>query len=75
MYKVYWTDETGNACFQNFTEISPALDWARFLRDRGRTFVTMVSEDPNVIGPQGVDAVENGLLPNGDKYTWKKRRR
>jgi hypothetical protein len=75
MYKVYWTDEVGDACFQNFKDISTALNWAKFLRDSGHTFVTIVSENTNVVGKAGVDSVENGLLPNGDKYTWKKRRR
>jgi hypothetical protein len=74
MYKVYWTDEVGNACFQNFEDMTLALKWTQFLRDRGRTFVTMVSEDPNSVGKPGVDSVENGVLPDGNTYDWKKRR-
>jgi hypothetical protein len=74
MYKVYWTDEVGGACFQNFEDMSVALNWTKFLRDRGRTFVTMVSENPDVVGKPGVDGIENGLLPDGNTYEWKKRR-
>jgi hypothetical protein len=74
MYKVYWTDETGNSCFQDFEEMKLALDWTQFLRGKGRTFVTMVSENPNSVGKPGVDSVEDGVLPNGEAYTWKMRR-
>jgi hypothetical protein len=75
MYKVYWTSELGEACFQDFEEMSPALNWTKFLRDSGRTFVTMVSENPNVVGKPGVDAVVDGILPDGNAYEWKKRRK
>lgn len=75
MYKVYWTDKSMNACFQDFEDMNLALNWVKFLRDSSCTFVTMVSENPNVVGKVGVDSVENGMLPNGEKYTWKKRRR
>jgi len=75
MYKVYWTDTQNQPCAQEFSDLTLALAHAKFVRDLGRTFVTMVSEDPNVVGPQGVDSVENGMLPDGNKYTWKKRRR
>lgn len=74
MYKVYWTDEVENACFQDFEDMTLALKWTQFLRDRGRTFVTMVSENPNSVGRPGVDSVVDGKLPDGNDYTWKMRR-
>lgn len=76
MYKVYWTDPTGRACSVNFDndEMTKALAWAKDMRAMGRTFVTMVSENPNVIGKPGVDGVVDGMLPDGEKYTWMKRR-
>lgn len=74
MYKVYWTDNnTSNGIYT--TTLKGALRISEEKRKAGYTFVTMVSEDPNVVGPQGVDGIENGLLPDGNMYTWKKRRR
>ena len=54
--------------------LNKALKMTEELRREGNTFVTMVSEDPNQIGKPGVDAVEEGVLPNGEEYTWRKRR-
>ena len=74
MYKVYWTDDVGNACFQDFNDMTQALNWTQFLREKGRTFVTMVSENPNSVGKPGVDSVVDGVLPDGSTYEWKMRR-
>ena len=75
MYKVYWTDPTDEPCAQNFEDMSEALQHTEFLRSSGRRFVTMVSENPDSVGKPGVDSVKHGLLPDGELYTWKKRRR
>ena len=74
MYKVYWTDPNGAACSKDYTEMVEALTQANHLRTIGRTYVAMVGELPNQVGAMGVDSVENGQLPNGENYTWKKRR-
>lgn len=74
MYKVYWTDPLEQACSKDFINLSEALAHSKFLRQSGRTFVTMVSEDPNCTSLPGVDAVENGCTPDGVPYTWRKRR-
>jgi hypothetical protein len=74
MYKIYWTDSQGLACSQDFEILTDALAHSKHLRDIGRTFVTMVSENPNVVGKPGVDTVIDGKLPNGEAYTWMKRR-
>lgn len=73
MFKVYWTygEESYGICFDKMTD---ALDHCKTLRESGRIFVTMVSENPDSIGKSGVDSVEDGMLPNGDTYGWKKRR-
>ena len=59
MFKVYWTSETGEACFQNFEDMTVALNWTQFVREKGRTFVTMVSENPNCTSKLGVDEVKD----------------
>ena len=51
-----------------------ALTEANRLRNEGRAYVAMVSENPNQVGKMGVDAVEDGRLPSGEAYTWKMRR-
>jgi hypothetical protein len=45
------------------------------LRQSGRTFVTMVSENPNNVGKKGVSSVVDGMLPDGSKYDWTKKDR
>jgi hypothetical protein len=58
----------------NFDELKQALDYAQMLRSCGYDFVTMCSEDPNSVGRPGVDAVVDGVLPDGEAYEWMKRR-
>lgn len=75
MYKVYWTVPVNNEAFsQDFDDMATALARVKFLRDDGRTFVTMVSENPNSVGKPGVDEIVDGVLPDGTEYTWRKRR-
>lgn len=74
MYKVYWTATDGQACSQDYIEMIEALTQTNHLRSIGRSYVTMVSENPNQVGQMGVDSVVNGKLPNGEDYTWKMRR-
>ena len=74
MYKVYWTATDGQACSEDYNEMVEALTQANYLRTIGRSYVAMVSENPNQVGKNGVDSVENGKLPSGEEYTWKMRR-
>lgn len=74
MYKVYWTAQDGQACSEDYLEMIEALTQANHLRTIGRSYVAMVSENPNQVGKMGVDSVQNGKLPSGEDYTWKMRR-
>ena len=76
MFKVYYTDSNNVAHSLDFSNdhMKEALVATQDLRDRNFSFVTMVSENPNVVGKAGVDAVINGKLPDGSTYDWKKRR-
>lgn len=51
------------------TQITDILDFCSNLRKSGKLFVTSTSE--------GIDSdiVKDGKLPNGQPYTWKKRRK
>ena len=73
MYKVYWTyaNESYGEVHMNLND---ALKACEHLRKHGRSFVTMVSEDPNCVGKMGVDSIEEGMCPDGVEYTWRKRR-
>lgn len=75
MYKVYYTNEYGEARSYNEETLVGALATAEGLRRNTRnSFVTMVSENPDSTGLPGVDGVVDGVLPNGHNYEWKKRR-
>jgi hypothetical protein len=74
VYKVYWTAEDGSARSEDYVEMVAALTEANRLRNEGRAYVVMASENPNQVGKMGVDSVENGHLPSGEAYTWKMRR-
>lgn len=74
MYKIYWTDFDNQAQGIYANTLTRALRITEEKRQAGYTFVGMVSEDPNSIGKSGVDSVEDGVLPDGTAYTWKKRR-
>ena len=76
MYKVYYTrwDGEPTALMYNDDCMADALKKTQELRNSGATFVTMVSENVNQVGKMGVDAVVDGVLPDGTEYTWKKRR-
>ena len=67
MYKVYWTEFNGQACFHDFEDLTQALNHTQWLRSIGRRFVTMCSELENMVGEFGVKEVDEG-------YSWKKRR-
>ena len=76
MYKVYWTEENGQACSKDFVELTDSLAFSAASRNEGKKFVTMINgENPNQVGKMGVDSVVDGKLPNGEDYPWMKRRR
>jgi hypothetical protein len=74
VYKVYWTAADGSARSEDYVEMVAALTEANRLRNEGRAYVVMASENPNQVGKMGVDSVEDGHLPSGEAYTWKMRR-
>lgn len=74
MFRVYWTDEAGKAQALYVQGLNKVLKITEDLRKAGNTFVTMVSEDPNQVGKPGVDEITEGILPDGEEYSWRKRR-
>jgi hypothetical protein len=75
MYKIYYTNEFNEARSYDESTLKEALLTVEGLRRNTRnSFVTMVSQDINSVGRPGVDSIENGLLPDGSNYEWRKRR-
>lgn len=74
MYQVFFIDPFSEAGAVECATLDQALKWANELRANGNRFVTIASENPDSVGLAGVDAVVDGILPDGTEYTWKKRR-
>ena len=71
MYKVEWKDIAGRGCVEEVKDLSAALAFATALGIP----VTINGDGMEIVGVFGADSIENGLLPNGDRYGWYKRRR
>ena len=71
MYKVEWKDATGRGCEEEVKDLSLALARATELGIP----VTINGGGMEIVGTFGADSVNNGMLPNGIKYNWYKRRR
>jgi ligand-binding sensor protein len=66
MFKVYWTMQ-GGTYGKEFTDMTEALNYCQYLRKSNGRFVTMCSEQSDMVGEFGVTEVDEG-------YDWKKRR-
>ncbi|MFM7049764.1 MAG: hypothetical protein ACKOXA_09580 [Polynucleobacter sp.] len=60
-----------NANHYEFETLDQAIAWAKELGE----FVTIQFNGMEVVGKFGADGILNGKFPNGEAYTWKKRRR
>ncbi len=72
MFKIYWTDASGQSQGVETADLVQALQLTKDKRDEGHTFVTMVSENPQHVGKAGVTAVVDGKTPDGQTYDWSK---
>jgi hypothetical protein len=72
MFKIYWTDPNDQICGESTPDLTQALQIAKSQREAGCTFVTMVSENPQHVGKQGVDTIVDGKTPDGQDYDWSK---
>lgn len=60
-----------NAEIHEFETLDQAMAWAKELGE----FVTIQFNGTEVVGKFGADGIADGKFPNGEVYTWKKRRR
>jgi hypothetical protein len=70
MYKVEWKDTAGRSCEEEVIDLSAAITFAKELGIP----VTINGGGMELVGTFGSAGIEQGLLPNGDPYTWYKRR-
>ena len=75
---IYYTED-GVCKSVEVAELNTAISEAEGLRKKRRDgadirHVTMSAEYDDMVGQIGVTAVENGKTPDGQDYTWKKRR-
>lgn len=75
-YTVYWTYKgniPNSVCLDNLTD---ALKFTEELRkeskEKNYSFITMCSENVDLVGKPGTAGVENGKLPTGETYTYTK---
>jgi hypothetical protein len=61
----------GNAELERFITLNEAMSYAKTID----AFVTIRSEDFEVVGRFGVDSVKNGVCPDGIAYDWNKASR
>jgi hypothetical protein len=71
MYKVEWKDATGRGCEEEVKDLSEAMAFAKELG----ILVTINGGGMEIVGLFGADSVKDGLLPNGNTYSWYKRRK
>lgn len=74
MMVVYWIDQDGIPHYEGFPpgqdQISKLLAKCAELRSQGMKFITSAGDSTF----DGGGIVKDGKLPNGEPYTWKKRR-
>jgi len=71
MYKVIWKDINKDVYERDFDNLGPAMDWAKTLA----VFVTIKSNEYEIVGMFGADSIVDGKCPDGVDYTWMKRRK
>ncbi len=70
MYKVEWKDTAGRGCEEAVKDLSEALAFAKELG----ILVTINGGGMEIVGVFGADEIKEGKLPNGETYSWYKRR-
>jgi hypothetical protein len=75
-YTIYWTicdGKTATSC--NTDDLSEALRITEGLRKNPQcSRIAWCSENVDQVGNPGVDSIKDGKTPDGEEYTWVKRR-
>ncbi len=70
MYKVVWKDKAGVSFEEEVVTLGDAMAFAKELG----ILVTINGGGMEIVGHFGADTINDGILPNGEKYSWYKRR-
>jgi len=74
-YTIYWTVDH-EPQFKHTHDMSFAMSWMEYLRrDPKFSAITFCSENTDQVGKSGVDTIIDGVLPDGEDYTWSKAHR
>lgn len=71
MYKVKWNGASGTDKSLDFSSLDSAMLFSKSLG----TFVTITDGKIEIVGKFGADSVNDGMLPDGTRYNWYKRRK
>ena len=70
MYKINWKDKAGVSFEEEVVTLGDAMAFAKELG----ILVTINGGGMEIVGHFGADTINDGILPNGEKYSWYKRR-
>ena len=70
MYKVEWKDKAGVSFEEEVKTLGDAMAFAKELG----ILVTINGGGMEIVGLFGADEIKEGKLPNGETYSWYKRR-
>jgi len=70
-YTIYWMVDN-EPQFKQTPDMGYALAWMEYLRKNPKfSAITFCSENIDQVGKPGVDAVVDGVLPDGQEYVYK----
>jgi len=65
MYEVSWNNKSAE-----FVDLGKAMEFSKELN----CYVTIKGNGMEIVGIFGADSIVDGKCPDGEDYTWKKRR-
>ena len=63
MYKIYWTDNYGEAKSCEIGQLQQSLIYVDLLRKQGYNYVTMVSDYADMVGKPGAQGAGSEYVP------------
>lgn len=73
-YTVKWEDYDSQPHCQDCKDMTEAMRLSKHLKDKANIQAEIVTDDFVLVGAMGSNVVLDGKLPNGNDYTWFKRR-
>lgn len=78
MTRVFWM-EAGVARSMPMVKLKSVVDFTQYLRRKAKEgepimFIASATENYDMVGELGVDEIVDGKTPDGEEYSWLKRR-